>query len=85
MSKASKEGKRHFELSPANRKRLDAYLERVNEDPLRVTPRLKIGDVVNRAVDEWLFKPPRHDEGRERIGQCPKSKVKPTKKPRLVR
>ena len=52
----SKEGdrKQHFELSPANRRRLDIYLEIQNFDPSRVTPRLKIGDVVNQALDLWL-------------------------------
>ena len=44
----------HFELSPANRRRLEAYLADHNEDPERVTPRLKVGDVVNRALDLWL-------------------------------
>lgn len=44
----------HFELSPANRRRLEAYLAGHNEDPERVTPRLKVGDVVNHALDLWL-------------------------------
>jgi hypothetical protein len=57
MKKPNKGGKQHFELSPANSKRLDAYLDRFNEDPKRVTPRLKIGDVVNRALDEWFSEP----------------------------
>ena len=54
VSREAKGRKQHFELSPANKKRLDAYLERSNDDPNRVTPRLKIGDVVNLALDAWL-------------------------------
>ncbi len=54
MRKSEKERKQHFELSPANKRRMDAYLEASNEDPERVTPRLKIGDVVNLALDAWL-------------------------------
>jgi len=56
MSRPESERKQHFELSPANRRRLDVYLELQNVDPARVTPRLKIGDVVNRALDLWLSK-----------------------------
>ena len=54
MEKSVSIRKQHFELSPANRRRLEAYLARHNEDPDRVTPRLKMGDVVNRALDIWL-------------------------------
>jgi hypothetical protein len=64
MSKSGKSQKQHFELSPANSRRLDEYLERYNEDPYRVTPRIKIGDVVNRAMEEWLARRPAvADEG----------------------
>ncbi len=54
MSKIEKGRKQHFELSPANKRRMDAYLEASNEDPERVTPRLKMADVVNLALDAWL-------------------------------
>jgi hypothetical protein len=54
MKKNNKPAKQHFELSPANAKRMDSYIERFNEDPARVSPRIKIGDVVNCALDEWL-------------------------------
>ena len=57
-SDKDRERKQHFELSPANKKRMDAYIEAFNEDPERVTPRLKIGDVVNAALDAWLSKRP---------------------------
>jgi hypothetical protein len=63
MRKAEKSPKQHFELSPANSRRLDEYLERYNGDPNRVTPRLKIGDVVNRAMDEWFARRPFAGEG----------------------
>jgi hypothetical protein len=33
---------------------MDVYLEASNEDPDRVAPRLKIGNVVNLALDAWL-------------------------------
>ena len=57
-------GKQHFELSPANRRRLDDYLERFNTDPSRVSPKMKTADVVNRALDLWL----RRHEGRADAG-----------------
>jgi hypothetical protein len=54
MSKLAKERKQHFELSPANRRRLEHYIALKNEDGARVTPRIKVGDVVNQALDLWL-------------------------------
>lgn len=50
----SKPEKTHFELSPANARRLEEYLELYNSDPHRVSPRIKIGHVVNQALDRWL-------------------------------
>jgi hypothetical protein len=46
--------KQHFELSPANKNRLNAYLVWYNSEPSRVTTKWKIGDVVNAALDRWL-------------------------------
>ncbi len=46
--------KQHFELSPANRHRLEVYMEWYNSDPSRVTPKWKTGDIVNKALDRWL-------------------------------
>ena len=56
MSKDSKDTahKQHFELSPANKRRLNSFLEWYNSAPSRVTTRWKIGDVVNAALDRWL-------------------------------
>lgn len=48
------ERKQHFELSPANKRRLGTYLEWYNADSSRVTTKWKIGDVVNAALDKWL-------------------------------
>lgn len=54
MSKREKGQKQHFELSPTNKWRMDFYLKSANDDRDRVMPRLKIGDVVNLALDAWL-------------------------------
>jgi hypothetical protein len=46
--------KQHFELTPANNRRLDEYMKRYNADPGRITPKIKIADVLNLALDRWL-------------------------------
>lgn len=46
--------KLHFELTPANNRRIEAYIDAYNKDPGRVTPKIKTADVVNRALDTWL-------------------------------
>lgn len=50
----SKTRKLHFELTPANNRRIEAYIDAYNKDPGRVTPKIKTADVVNRALDTWL-------------------------------
>jgi hypothetical protein len=50
----SKTRKLHFELTPANNRRIEEYIERYNRDPGRVTPKIKTADVVNLALDRWL-------------------------------
>jgi hypothetical protein len=54
MSKDSRSRKQHFELSPANRRGLEAYLDWYNGNPSRMTPKWKTGDVVNKALALWL-------------------------------
>lgn len=54
MSKSHKPRKLHVEITPANQRRIEAFLEEYNSDPARVTPRFKISHVVNRALDEFL-------------------------------
>jgi len=49
-----KSHKLHFELTPANNKRIEEFLHEYNMDPDRVTPKIKTADVVNRALDQWL-------------------------------
>jgi hypothetical protein len=74
MSKTVKVTKQHFELSPANRRRMDIYLERYNEDPSRVTSKLKIGDIVNQAVNDWLARHGGLDETRKDEKDAKKNK-----------
>jgi len=50
----SQNSKLHFELTPANNKRLEAYIDSYNRNPGRVTPKIKTADVVNQAMDTWL-------------------------------
>jgi len=50
----SKNRKLHFELTPANNRRIEDYIEAYNKDPDRVTPKIKTADVVNQALDRWL-------------------------------
>lgn len=52
--------KLHFELTPANNRRIEAYIDAYNKDPGRVTPKIKTADVVNQALDGWLSA---HDPG----------------------
>ncbi len=50
----AKNRKLHFELTPANNRRLEEYIAMYNKDPGRVTPRIKTADVVNQSLDRWL-------------------------------
>jgi hypothetical protein len=50
----AKAKKQHFELTPANNLRLDEYIKRYNSDSDRITPKIKIADVVNLALDRWF-------------------------------
>lgn len=46
--------KLHFELTPANHRRIRDYIDAYNKDPDRVSPKIKVADVVNQALDRWL-------------------------------
>ncbi|GEM_PF-3357827 len=54
MSKGLKNGKQHFELTPANSRRIAEYIKLYNADTARVTAKYKLADVVNLAVHRWL-------------------------------
>lgn len=56
----SKNRKLHFELTPANNRRLEEYIDSSNRSPSRVTSKIKTADVVNLALDRWLSA---HDPG----------------------
>lgn len=46
--------KLHVEITPANWRRMEKYIEGYNTDPRRVTPRYKPTDVINLALFEYL-------------------------------
>jgi hypothetical protein len=50
----AKNHKLHFELTPANNRRLEEYIDSCNRSPTRVTSKIKTADVVNLALDRWL-------------------------------
>jgi len=56
-SRSGKKGKSekiHFEIAPGNLRRLEDYLNRYNLSPERMTPKLKVADVVNEALVEFI-------------------------------
>lgn len=44
----------HIEIAAGNWKRLEAYQEEYNRSPSRLTPKVKLADVVNLALVEYL-------------------------------
>jgi hypothetical protein len=48
--------KLHVEIMPANWDRLEAYLHRYNDDPERITPRIKYAHVINQALHLYFRK-----------------------------
>lgn len=53
-SSKKKPGKLHVEIPKANWARLEAYLKAYNEDPGRLTPKLKPAHVINQALVHYL-------------------------------
>ena len=49
-----KPGKLHVEIPRANWERIEAYLKAYNDDEGRMTPKLKLADVVNQALVHYL-------------------------------
>ncbi len=41
---------------PLNSGRLDSYIDEYNNNPKRVTPNIKVPDVINMALDIYLTK-----------------------------
>ena len=59
MVKPAKNGKvtpakLHLEMPRANWERVESYLHAYNEDPGRMTPKLKLAHVVNLALAQFL-------------------------------
>jgi len=48
--------KLHVEITPANWRRMEKYIEGYNGNPHRVTPRYKPADVINLALFGYLKK-----------------------------
>jgi hypothetical protein len=44
----------HVEIGRGNWKRLKSHMDTYNKDPARMTPRINVGDVLNRALAELL-------------------------------
>jgi hypothetical protein len=55
-SDKAKAKKLHIEIMPANWGRLNDYIEEYNEDPERVTPKIKYGHVINEALRLYFKK-----------------------------
>jgi len=49
-----KSGKLHVEIPKANWARLEAYMKAYNDDPGRLTPKLKPAHVINLALVHYL-------------------------------
>jgi hypothetical protein len=54
--KKEKTKKLHFEVLSINSIKMDKYIEDYNKDNLRVTPKIKYADVINKALDKYLTK-----------------------------
>ena len=50
----AKSTKLHVEIPRANWERIEAYLKAYNDDPGRLTPKIKLAHVVNWALVEYL-------------------------------
>jgi hypothetical protein len=46
--------KLHVEIPRANWERIEAYLKAYNEAEGRMTPKLKLADIVNQALVQYL-------------------------------
>ena len=49
-----KSDKLHVEIPRANWERIEAFLVAYNEDPGRLTPRIKLAHVINQALVLYL-------------------------------
>ncbi len=49
-----KDRKLHVDILPGNWTRLRTWVDRYNADPDRITPRIKVRHVVNRALNRYL-------------------------------
>ena len=49
-----KPGKLHVEIPRANWTRMEAYLKGYNDDPGRMTPKLKVAHIINEALVQYL-------------------------------
>ena len=49
-----KPGKLHVEIPRANWERIEDFLVAYNEDPGRLTPRIKLAHVINQALVLYL-------------------------------
>jgi hypothetical protein len=49
-----KPGKLHVEIPKANWARLEAVIKAYNEDPARLTPKIKPAHVINEALVHFL-------------------------------
>jgi hypothetical protein len=57
-AKPRKKGKDiHVEIAPMNWKNIEAALEAYNENPGRVTPKIKADHLINEAIDRYLREP----------------------------
>ena len=46
--------KLHLEIAAGNWKKMEAHIKEYNDSPSRVTPKIKIADVINQALVKYL-------------------------------
>jgi hypothetical protein len=46
--------KLHVEIAAGNWKKMEEYINGYNDSPNRVTPKIKIADVINQALVKYL-------------------------------